>query len=93
MRFTFTGELWYWRGPSPWHFVTVPPDRCEEITQVAADVTYGWGMIPATVTIGETEWTTSLWPKQGSYIVPIKKWVQDKLELDIGDAVTLILEI
>lgn len=93
MRFTFTGELWYWRGPSPWHFVTVPPEQCEEIKQIAADVTYGWGMIPATVKIGETEWTTSLWPKQGAYIVPIKKWVQAAEQLDIGDKVTLSLEI
>jgi uncharacterized protein DUF1905 len=30
---------------------------------VSASVTYGWGMIPVRVRIGDTEWTTSLWPE------------------------------
>ena len=29
-------------------------------------MTYGWGMIPVSVRIGDTEWTTSLWPKDGA---------------------------
>jgi hypothetical protein len=23
MHLEFGGELWFWRGPAPWHFVTV----------------------------------------------------------------------
>jgi hypothetical protein len=62
MRFEFGGELWFWKGPSPWHFVTVPDDECAEIEAASSFVTYGWGMIPATARIGDTQWMTSLWP-------------------------------
>ena len=50
-------------------------------------MTYGWGMIPVTARIGDTEWTTSLWPKDGAYVVPVKTWVREKEDLDVGDTV------
>ena len=86
---TFSGELWYWRGPAPWHFVTVPPAQAREIGEVADLATYGWGMIPVTVTIGATRFTTSLWPKDGSYIVPVKTAVRKAEALELGDVVSL----
>jgi hypothetical protein len=89
----FTAEMWFWRGPAPWHFLTVPDDQCGEIDAVSQFVTYGWGMIPVTARIGGTTWTTSLWPKDGAYIVPVKTWVRDKENLDVGDAVTVHLTI
>src|SRR5215207_11526365 len=68
----FSGELWYWRGPSPFHFVSVPRDGARAIQAVAVEITYGWGMIPAQVHIGDSAWPTALWPKDGGYVVPIK---------------------
>ncbi len=56
-------------------------------------MTYGWGMIPASVTIGDTTVTTALWPKDGGYIVPIKKALQDREGLGVDDEVHLILDI
>ena len=93
MQIEFTGEIWYWRGPSPWHFVTVPDDHARAIQAVAAEVTYGWGMIPVRARIGATDWTTSLFPKDGNYLVPIKVAVQRAEQLELGDAVALRLEI
>ncbi len=93
MELRFSGDLWYWRGPAPFHFVTVPPDEAEAIHEVAPAVTYGWGMIPVAVRVGESEWTTSLWPKDGGYIVPIKKWVQEAEGLDVDDSVDVRLRI
>ncbi|MFB6610460.1 DUF1905 domain-containing protein [Agromyces sp. NPDC056379] len=87
MELTFAGEIWFWRGPAPWHFLTVPDDESDAIEAVAAIVTYGWGMIPVTVHIGGSEWATSLWPKDGGYIVPIKAWVRAAERLEVGDAV------
>lgn len=87
MHLEFSGELWFWRGPAPWHFVTVPDDGALALKAIEGVVTYGWGMIPATVRIGGTEWTTSLWPKDGSYVVPVKAWVREAEALDIGDTV------
>lgn len=93
MQLRFAGEIWYWRGPAPFHFVTVPPVESEMIHDVASVVTYGWGMIPATVTIGSTTVTTALWPKDGGYIVPIKKVLQDREGVTVDDVVEIVLDI
>lgn len=93
MDLEFTGEMWFWKGPSPHHFVSVPEDDCGEIKVMAAIVSYGWGMVPVTVRVGDTAWTTSLWPKDGGYIVPIKKVVQQAEDLAIGEQVTVRLTI
>lgn len=93
MELTFTGEIWYWRGPSPFLFVTVPEAEADAIGDVSRVVTYGWGMIPCAVRIGATSSTTSLWPKNGGYIVPIKKVLQDGEQIAVGDVVTVTLAI
>jgi hypothetical protein len=87
----FSGEIWHWRGPSPYHFVTVPDDESAELKEAAALVTYGWGMIPVRARIEDTEWTTSLYPKDGRYIVPLKDVVRLREDLKVGDVVTVTL--
>ncbi|HET9521054.1 MAG TPA: DUF1905 domain-containing protein [Candidatus Limnocylindrales bacterium] len=84
---TFRGELWYWRGPAPYHFITVPPEAAMAIKAVSAEVTYGWGMIPVRVRIGESTWETALWPKDGGYIVPVKDAFRMAEGLTLGDTV------
>lgn len=93
MRLQISGEIWYWRGPAPFHFVSVPPVESELIYEVASVVTYGWGMIPASVTIGRTTVMTALWPKDGGYIVPIKKVLQDRESVTVDDVVEIVLDI
>jgi hypothetical protein len=93
MELEFEGEVWFWKGPAPWHFVTVPDDECAEIAAAASFVTYGWGMIPVIVRLGETTWTTSLWPKDGSYVVPLKTAVRRAEGVDVGDLVTVQLTV
>jgi len=90
---SFSGTIWDWRGPAPYHFVTVPEDECAELDAVSGFVTYGWGMIPVAVQIGETRWTTSLWPKDGGYVVPLKDKVRKAERLQLGDSVDLRLSI
>jgi hypothetical protein len=89
----FSGEIWYWKGPAPWHFVTVPVDECHELAAASTVVSYGWGMVPVTAQIGATRWKTSLFPKDGRYIVPVKAWVRRVEELAVGDVVTVELSI
>lgn len=93
MELGFTGEIWHWRGPSPYHFVTVPEDECGELEAVAVMVSYGWGMIPVTAQIGDTRWTTSLFPKDGAYVVPLKDVVRRTEGLEVGDVVSVRLEV
>lgn len=89
----FSGIIWYWRGPSPYWFVTVPSDQSHDLRAISRIVTYGWGMIPAVVQIGKTQWKTSLFPKNGAYIVPIKVNVREAENLEIGDMVAVRLEV
>ena len=89
----FSGEVWLWRGPAPYHFVTVPEDESAELRTTSGLVTYGWGMIPVEATIGSTRWTTSLFPKDGAYIVPLKDLVRNAERIEVGDTVALRLTI
>ncbi len=93
MNIEFDGEIWFWRGPAPWFFVTVPAEPSREIKAISGFVTYGWGVIPAHVQIGKTEWTTSLFPKDGRYIVPIKASVRKAENLEEGDQVSVRLQV
>jgi hypothetical protein len=93
MQTRFVGEIWQWRGPSPYHFVTVPDDACLGLRAVAAEVSYGWGMIPVRARIGDTEWETSLFPKDGRYVVPLKDAVRRSESLADGDTVTVVLSV
>ena len=72
LELAFSGPIWYWRGPPPFLFVTVLEEGSAAIRAIASAVTYGWGVIPVTVRLGDTVWQTSLFPKDGRYLVPIK---------------------
>jgi hypothetical protein len=93
MRIEFTGKIWYWRGPAPYYFVTVPAEQSSDIKAVSNLVTYGWGVIPVHARIGGTEWKTSLFPKDGLYLVPLKDAIRKTQGLAEGDTVTIWLEI
>ena len=93
MNIEFSGSIWFWRGPAPWFFVTMPTKQSDDLREISSLVTYGWGVIPAQVRIGKTEWKTSLFPKDGSYIVPIKVSVRKAENLEEGDTVTVQLEV
>ena len=93
MDLQFSGEVWFWRGPAPYHFVTVPDSESAALQATAGRVSYGWGMIPVTARIGRTRWTTSLWPKNGRYLVPIKTVVRRGEALEVGDTVTIRLTV
>ena len=87
----FTGEVWHWRGPAPYFFVTVPEEESQDLQEISGEVSYGWGMIPVRVRLGGTEWETSLWPKDGRYLVPLKDKVRATEGVAEGDVVTVRL--
>jgi hypothetical protein len=93
MNFEFSGKIFHWRGPAPYLFVTVPPAQSGEIRAVSRLVTYGWGVIPVRVRVGHTEWKTSLFPKDGCYLVPIRMSAQKAENLKEGDTIRIQLEI
>ena len=93
MDLEFSGEMWFWRGPAPFHFVTVPEEQSQDIEAISAEVTYGWGCIPVSARVGKTSFTTSLFPKDGGYIVPIKVAVRRAERIELGDIVELQLRV
>jgi hypothetical protein len=91
--FEFSGDIWYWKGPAPFYFITIPEEESRDIKAVSKLVTYGWGVIPVSVQIGETEWETSLFPKDDRYLVPVKDKVRKAEQLEEGDEVLVKLEV
>jgi hypothetical protein len=89
----FEGVVFTWRGPSPFHFVAVPEDVCTDLQAVAALVSYGWGMVPARVSVGSSTWETSLWPKDGGYLVPLRDQIRTAERISIDDVVRVRLAV
>jgi hypothetical protein len=89
----FPGELWYWRGPAPYHFIRVPEDVSADLRALSTVVSYGWGVIPVKVRIGESDWPTSLFPKDEGYLVPIKDAIRSAEGIALGDSVLVEMSI
>jgi predicted nucleic acid-binding protein len=89
----FEAEVFQWRGPAPYFFVATPAHVNDFLRAHHGELTYGWGVIPAQVRIGVTEVTTSLMPKDGVYLVPLKLALRRPEGIDDGDAVQVWLHI
>jgi len=95
----FSGELWFWNGPAVVErpgAVALRHRSRRGVRRAAATspaVTYGWGMVPVTVQTDRTRWTTSLFPKDARYLVPVKAHVRDAEGLEVGALVTVRLEV
>ncbi len=93
MNLVFAGRVIEWRGPSPYYFVPVPAEESANIREVAAIATYGWGVIPVEARVGEVTFTTSLFPKDGGYLLPLKNAVRKPQGLSGGDSVTVEMTV
>lgn len=93
MLLEFSGEIFFWRGPSPFYFVRMADAEAAALKEVSNRVTYGWGCIPVDVTIGGTTFYTALIPKDGSYLVPLKVVVRKAEGLEDGEMVTVRVEV
>jgi hypothetical protein len=82
-----------WRGPSPFYFIPIPEVQSKKIKTLAAQLTYGWGVIPVVGKIGKTEFTTSLFPKDGLYYLPIKNQVRFAEEIQVGSEVSVQINL
>jgi hypothetical protein len=89
----FVGELIHWRGPSPYHFIRLPEELAAEIGAISTVVSYGWGVIPVTARIEGSRWETSLFPKDGGYLLPVKDAVRKAESLTLGDSALVQMAI
>jgi hypothetical protein len=93
MQLTFSGEIWFWKGPAPWYFISVPDEESREMEAASGLVSYGWGVIPVMAQIGSTTWKTSLIPKDGRYLVPVRTDVRQAEGLALGATATVRLAL
>ncbi len=93
LSFEITGTVIEWRGPAPFYFLATPIEVTEEIELLKRELSYGWGVIPAKVTIGATTVTTSLIPRAGSFYIPLKDALRKPNGIELGKHVTLRLEL
>jgi hypothetical protein len=92
MEWVFEGRVIEWRGPAPFFYVPMPADDAEELKDVARSLIY-WGQVPVTATIGRTTFTTALFPKDGTYLVPLKVVVRTAERIGLGDLVEVTLRV
>ncbi|MFF5476360.1 DUF1905 domain-containing protein [Streptomyces sp. NPDC012935] len=93
MELAFTGPVIEWRGPAPYYFVRVPDEEAADIREVAAMATYGWGVIPVEARIGEVAFETSLFPKDGGYLLPLKNAVRKPQGIEAGEKVSVEMTV
>jgi hypothetical protein len=93
LSFEITGTVIEWRGPAPFYFLPTPIEVTREIELYKRELTYGWGVIPAKVTIGDTTVTTSLIPREGSFYIPLKDAIRRPNQISLGDDVRLTLTL
>jgi len=93
MTFDFEAMLIHWRGPAPFVFAPIPPDVGSEIKQISKLVTYGWGVIPVEAEIGGAAFKSSLFPRDDSYLLPVKDQVRRATQITVGDTVSIRMSI
>lgn len=89
----FTGRLYEWRGPAPFHFVDLDTDASDLVASVKRQLTYGWGVVMVTARVGDLEWKTSLMPRGQIYALPIKDAIRKSIGLELNDPVDVELEL
>ena len=92
MEFTCTGPVIEWRGPAPFWFLAIPPDESEDIKEAARGLEY-WGQIAVEVRIGDTDFSTALFPKDGRYLLPLRVAVRRAAGIEPGEVITASLNL
>ena len=98
-----TGPLWRWTtpaAPAAWFFVTIDGKAGVALSAIAlmrrleGGRKPGWGSIKAIATVGESRWSTSVFPsKETGWMLPIKASVRKAERLIEGDQVALELDL
>jgi len=89
----FEAAIIEWRGPAPFLFARVPDEHVGAIRYAAMTESYGWGVVPVVARVGNSEFATSLFPRAGSYLLPIKVAVQKAERVGLGDKVMVRMRV
>ena len=80
----------------PFYFLPIPAEIGAQIKQMANQLTYGWGVIPVTASAQDPDdnqvtWSTSLIPRNGVYLLPVKNVARLPLGLEVGQPTQLTI--
>jgi hypothetical protein len=90
---TFDAPLWRHEGNAAWFFVTAPADAGDRIDNQAPFPRAGFGSVKVEATIGNSTWSTSVFPGNDGWALPVKKQVRKAEGIDDGDVVRVTLNI
>ena len=91
--FAFVADIVEWRGPAPYLFAVVPDNLIADVRLAALGVSYGWGVVPVAARIGATDFATSLFPRGGGYMLPVKVAVQRAEGVAAGGRVAVTMRV
>ena len=91
LRLKFRAVVIEWRGPAPFFFAPLPDEEAAEIRRAAKALTYGWGVIPVEARVGDVRFTTSLFPRDETYLLPIKVDVRRRAGITMDDEIEVEL--
>lgn len=92
MDFEFEGRVIEWRGPAPFYFLRIPGEESEDIKFAAKGIEY-WGQVPVVVRIGDVEFTTALFPREGGYLIPLKDVVRRSAKIHVDQMLTVAMSV
>lgn len=93
LELSFSAVVIEWRGPAPFLYARLPPEAADEVASVKRSASYGWGAIPVTARIDEVTFKTSLFPKDGTYLLPLKLAVRRRVGMTVGDVVEVEMTV
>ena len=93
LELSFSAVVIEWRGPAPFLYARLPAEAADEVASVKRSASYGWGAIPVTARIGEVTFKTSLFPKDGTYLLPLKVAVRRRVGMTVGDVVEVEMTV
>lgn len=87
IKYEFTAKPWQHLSPGGWYFISIPKELAKEIRGNFKWQEEGWGRLKAAARIKDTEWETAIWfdTKMGTYLLPLKAKVREKVKLKVGE--------
>ena len=93
MHLAFDAEIIHWRGPAPYLFVAVPEIHAAELRHAARLASYGWGCVPVEARVGAIDFTTPLFRREATFLMPVKRAVRHAAQVGLGDRVAVEIRV
>ncbi len=93
-RYKVQSKVVLWPGEQgAWHFAHVDKKQSAELKEKFTAHKRGFGSIRVEVTLGKTQWDTSIFPdsRSGTYLLPLKAKIRSAEGIQDGDSIAFVL--